>query len=92
MDVNLVWIALSAFGGGILSGVFGWLDSHEAFVASKFMRTVGAALIAAIVFAVAYQFSDGIDVRDVFLAILGGAGVDVLANRALGATISALRT
>ncbi len=83
-DLNLVWIAVAAFGGGILSALFGWWDSKETFDVKKFMRSVGAGLLAALLFAVGYQFADGLGFRDIGYAILGGAGVDVLLNRALG--------
>lgn len=84
MEVSVVWIALAAFLGGIMSATFGWLDSHEPFSAKKFGRSVGAALIAAVVFAVGYNLVGSIGARDLFIALLGGAGVDVLSNRVLG--------
>ena len=84
MEINIVWIALAAFIGGIISATLGWLDSKEPFDPRKFGRSVGAALIAAAVFAVGYNLAGSIGARDLFIALLGGAGVDVLTNRALG--------
>jgi hypothetical protein len=84
-DMNLVLIALAAFGGGTLAAFLGWLDSAEPFAPRKFGRSLGFALLSGIGFAVGYSFSDSIGARDLFAAVLAGAGVDALSNRALGA-------
>lgn len=84
MDWRVLSIALVAFGGGILSAFLGFLDSAEPFNGRKFAKSVGFALLSGIGFAVAYEFRDGITIKDLGLAVLGGAGVDSLSNRALG--------
>ena len=86
--VNILTIALAAFGGGVLSAFLGWLDSKEPFDSHKFLKSVGFALLAGLGFAASYSFSDGITVRDVVVAILGGAGWDSLTNRFVGAVKS----
>lgn len=83
--MNLVIIALAAFAGGILAAFIGWLDAHEPWDSRKFGKSLGVALITALVFAVGYSFSGEIGAKDIFIAVLAGAGVDVLTNRALGA-------
>jgi hypothetical protein len=87
-DLNLVLIALAAFAGGILAAFLGWLNSNEPFAPRKFGRSVGFALLAGIGFAGGYSFADSIGARDLFAAVLAGAGVDVISNRALGAARS----
>jgi len=84
-DIRLVLVALAAFAGGVLSAFLGWLDSREAFDSRKFGRSVGFALLSGLGFAVGYSFSDGVGARDIFVAVLAGAGVDSLSNRAIGA-------
>jgi len=84
--MNLIIVAIAAFGGGVLSALLGWLDSKETFNSRKFGKSAVIALLAGIGFAVGYSFGDGVEVGDVFLAILGGAGVDSLSNRVIGAT------
>ena len=84
MDWRILSVALAAFGGGILSAMLGWVDSKEPFDTRKFLKSVGFALLSGIGFAVAYEFSDGVTLKDLGLAVLGGAGVDSLSNRALG--------
>ena len=84
MELDLVVVAVAAFGGGILSAFLGWLDSHEPWDGRKFGKSMGFALLSALGFAIGYSFSDGVGTRDVFIAILAGAGVDSISNRAIG--------
>ncbi len=83
--MNLIYVAVAAFAGGILAAFLGWLDSKEPFDPRKFGKSVGVALLSGFAFAVGYTFSNHIGVRDVFVAVLAGAGVDALTNRAIGA-------
>lgn len=83
--MELIFIAAAAFAGGVLAALLGWLDSKEDFDPRKFGKSLGFALLAALGFAITYSLTGNIGVRDIFLAILGGAGWDVLTNRALGA-------
>jgi hypothetical protein len=78
-------IALTAFTGGVASAVLGWLDSHEPFHARKLTASVVRALFAGGIFALGYQFKDGVSNIDLIYAFLAGAGVDVLGNRIAGA-------
>mgnify|MGYP001593744010 CR=1 FL=1 len=84
MDSRILFIALAAFGGGLLSALLGWAESGEPFAPRKFLKSVGFALFSAIGFAVAYEFTNGLALKDLGLAVLGGAGVDSLSNRATG--------
>lgn len=89
--MDVIWIAVSAFVGGVITGVLGWLDSKEAFDVRKFGASLVRALVASIGFAVACQYSNGLSPIDIGLAFLGGAGVDVLGNRVSGAIKAGLR-
>ena len=81
----MIIIALSAFGGGILAAILGWLDSKEEFDPRKFAKSIGFAFLAGLGFAVGYQLSDGPLTRDCLVALLSGAGWDAVTNRTLGA-------
>lgn len=83
--MNLVLIAVAAFVGGMLAAFLGWLDSHEPWDSRKFGKSMGFAILSALGFAIGYSFSNSIGARDIFIAILAGAGVDAISNRAIGA-------
>ena len=82
--MDRLYIGLIALLGGLVSASIGWLDSKEPFDGRKFGRSVVRSLVAAVVFTVGYQLSDGVNTLDLFYAFLGGAGVDVLGNRIAG--------
>ena len=63
----------------------GWLDSGEVFEARKFSASIVRALIAGVVFAVGYTYTNSLSPLDIGIAFVGGAGVDVLGNRISGA-------
>jgi len=84
-DLSIVLIALVAFAGGLAAAVLGWVDSAEPFNRRKFARSVVAALIAGVGFGVGYSLVGNVTGRDVLLAFLSGAGIDVVSNRGIGA-------
>lgn len=72
--------------GAVLSGLIGWAKSGEPFIARKFFVTVSAGIGAAILFALAYNYtSAGITVFDILAAIAAGMGIDAGVNRISGA-------
>jgi len=83
--MSIFWLAGAAFIGGIAAALLGWVDSAEPFQSRKFGSSVIRALIAGVVFAVGYSFANGLTPIDIGIAFLGGAGVDVLGNRGIGA-------
>ena len=89
--MNIIWIAVSAFVGGLIAATLGWVDSNEPFAARKFASSVIRAAIAAIGFAVAFNYNNHPAPLDILYAFLGGAGVDVLGNRVSGAIRSSLK-
>jgi len=82
--MNIIYIAVAAFVGGIVCSLLGWFDSTEPFQGRKFAASLVRALVAGIGFAAAYQYTNGLTPIDLALAFLGGAGVDVLGNRISG--------
>jgi len=82
--MDKLWVAIAALCGGLVSAGLGWLESQEAFDPRKFGSSAIRSLLAAVIFTVGYTFSDGIGILDLLYAFLGGAGVDVLANRISG--------
>ncbi|MFW6125474.1 MAG: hypothetical protein ACOC58_00050 [Chloroflexota bacterium] len=82
MDILLV--ALAAFGGGVVSAALGWLESGEPFEARKFASSALRAFLAGAGFAAAYTFAGPVAMLDILTAFLAGAGVDVLGNRLAG--------
>ena len=83
--MEVLLIALVAFGGGIVAALLGWLEAGTPFDKGKFGSSALRALIAGVAFGVLYNYADtGVTVLDYAIAFLGGAGVDVLGNRAAG--------
>jgi len=82
--MDIIYIAVAAFVGGIVSSLLGWFDSQEPFAPRKFGASLVRALVAGIGFAAAYHYTNGLTPIDLALAFLGGAGVDVLGNRISG--------
>ena len=72
----MLWIGLSAFGGGLLSALMGFLDSKELFDLRKFGQSAIASLIAGFGFALAYNLLGEPGIRDYIVATLAGAGFD----------------
>ena len=78
----LLWIALAAFGGGIIAGLLGWFKSDSKFSALKFAPTVIRALLAGGALALTYNFvGDIASGADIVAAFMAGAGVDVALHR-----------
>jgi len=80
--MDRLYVALAALLGGLAAALLGWLESNEPFHPRKFGGSAIRALIAAVVFAVGYHLQGPVNTLDLFYAFLGGAGVDVLGNRA----------
>ena len=83
--MEILYVSLAAFGGGIVAALLGWLKSGESFVARKFASSVLRALIAAALFAVSYAtLGEAITMMSLVIAFLAGAGVDVVGHRIAG--------
>ena len=82
--MGILFVALAAFGGGIASGIMGWLESGNVFEGRKFIASIIRALVAGGVFAISYSLVDSVTIMDIMIAFCAGAGVDVLGNRLAG--------
>jgi len=72
--------------GSVVSGILGWMKSGGPFVPREFLTTVLSGIGAAVVFALAYNYSTtGINIFDILAAVAAGMGVDVGVNRISGA-------
>ena len=82
--MGILYVALSAFGGGIISAILGWLGSGDGFMARKFAASVLRALLAGAAFAITYHLvTAGVaTAMDIIIAFGAGAGFDALGNRA----------
>ncbi len=80
----MIILAIAAFGGGILSAIMGFVDSGEPFNLRKFSKSVIISLLAGIGVAVTSQ-SAQVGIKEILMAVLAGAGSDVVVNRAVGA-------
>ena len=83
--MKIIYIAAAAFAGGMAASALGWLDSGEPFQVRKFSASLVRSLVAAVVFAVGYSYTNGLSPIDIGIAFVGGAGVDAIGNRISGA-------
>jgi hypothetical protein len=82
--MGILYVSLAAFGGGIISALLGWMESGENFIARKFGASVLRALLAGGAFAATYSIVGGVSLVDIVIALLAGAGVDVVLHRIAG--------
>ena len=89
--MNIIFIGISAFVGGIVVALLGWLDSGEAFEIRKFSASIVRALIAGVGIAAAYSYANSITTLDIVISFLAGAGFDAGINRISGAIKAGLK-
>ena len=82
MNDNLIGVAISSAAGSLASGLLGWLDAGGSFDRRKFAGNVIRSLVAGMSFALGQALTDYTGIALYFYAFLGGAGVDVILNRA----------
>ena len=84
--MNIIWVGVAAFVGGIVAALLGWTESTEPFNVKKFMASVIRALVAGVGVAAAFGYGAGpIAGLSLLIAFLSGAGVDAGGNRVAGA-------
>ena len=89
--MNVIYIMVAAFVGGIVSSLLGWVETQEPFVARKFAASLIRAFIAAGIFAAGFSYANHFTPLDILWAFLGGIGVDAGGHR-IAAAIRAGRT
>ena len=82
--MEVLYIALAALLGGVVTALLGWLECSDPFNPRKFGGSLIRSLIAAAIFAAGYQLTGSFGIIDLLYAFLGGAGVDVIGNRISG--------
>lgn len=79
--MEVLWIGLLAFAGGVMAALLGWCESKQPFNAKKFGSSAIRALLAGFGIAIAYNFQNFLTPLDLVAAFLSGAGVDAVGNR-----------
>jgi hypothetical protein len=83
--MDTLYVGLSAFGGGVILGLVGWIESKEKFDARKFGGTVLRSLLGGAVLAGGGYFTDTVVTAPILTsAFLAGAGIDVGLKRIAG--------
>jgi hypothetical protein len=83
--MDIIYIAIAALGGSLISGLIGWLKSDQPWNTKKYVESILSGIGAAAVLAMAYQFSEGgLKIYDLLAALAGGMGVDNAVNRISG--------
>ncbi len=82
MDMNIISVGLSAFIGGTMAAVLGWVESKEKFDIRKFGASLIRSAVAGAVFAIGYAFSGEVSVKDILIAFVAGIGADAGLKRA----------
>ena len=88
MEINLIYIAVAAFFGGIATALIGWTQQGGSWNSKKFISSLVRSLVAGVGIAVAMDYSGGTAPIIYLLAFLSGAGVEVGGNRVAGAIAS----
>ncbi len=83
MDPQFILILVTVI-GAIFVAILGWGESGEPFDARKFGCSLGRAIIAGLIAAMAFQDIQEITAWTYLVAFLLGAGVDVAGHRASG--------
>lgn len=84
MEINIIWVVLAAFLGGVAAALVGWGERKTSFDWSKFGTSLARSFIGAIAIAAAMNFSGATVPLLYLLAFLSGAGVETGGNRVAG--------
>ena len=83
--MEVLWVALVAWAGGVVAALAGWLESKSKFDPRKFGTSVVRSFIGGITIAYLFTYKEYLIPLDLLWAFLSGAGVDVIGNRVGGA-------
>lgn len=88
-DIQILLVTVLSIAGALFAAALGWCESGEPFNARKFTASILRAFAAGMVFSVtSYASLETADIWTYFASFLGGAGIDVIGNRAAGAIAS----
>ena len=79
--MDKLWLAVAAWGAGMLVAILGWLDSGESFNPRSFTASSIRSLIAGIIWAAAYPLDKPLSWEVVIGAIASGPFFDTVVNR-----------
>jgi len=80
--MDKLWLALAAWGAGVLVALLGFLDSKEKFDLRKFFASVVRSLMAGVIWAAAYNVGDKpLSWGIILSAVASGPFFDVVVNR-----------
>lgn len=83
--MDRLWLALFAWGGGLLVALLGWLDSKEFFDIRKFGASIIRALLPALVWAASYTLNGPLSWPVILAAIGSGPTFDSVVSKIAGA-------
>jgi len=86
MEINLIWIILAAFLGGMATALIGWSQQGGSFNGKKFGASLARSLIGGVVIAIAIDYSGATVPLIYLIAFCSGAGIEVGGNRIMGAS------
>jgi len=90
--MDLVILAGAAFLGTVIVAVLGYLEAKEPWDTRKFLGSIVRGIVAALIIAITFKIPDKIGMREIFVAILAGAGVDVAGKRVAAAIRAGVRS
>ncbi len=79
--MDKLWLAVAAWGAGMLVAILGWLESKEPFHVRSFCASCIRSLIAGIIWAAAYPLDKPLSWEIVIGAIASGPFFDTVVNR-----------
>jgi hypothetical protein len=80
--MDKLWLALAAWGAGVLVALLGFLESKEKFEPRKFAASVVRSLIAGVIWGAAYNLDKPLSWEVILGAIASGPFFDIVVNRA----------
>jgi len=88
MEINLIWIALAAFVGGMATALIGWAEQNTPWDIKKFTSSLIRSMVGGVAIAAAMDYSGATAPVIYLLAFLSGAGIEVGGNRIAGTIAS----
>jgi len=83
--MNVFYVGLAAFGGGVVSGLLGYIKAGEPFEPKKFMPTFLRSLLAGGTIAISYPLIQELGLGTAIVGgFLAGAGFDDVWHRLAG--------
>ncbi len=85
MEINIIYITLTAFMGGVAVALLGWTQQGGPWDWKKFLASIVRSLVGAVAIAATLDYSGATAPLVYFIAFLSGTGFEVGGNRIAGA-------